>query len=183
MARTVNTGVHTHDRGPPRWLFAVGVLGRRAQVQRRSPAWKRDRGGICRSSCTCRVANHGLQRSAFDESLRLLDWWLGCGWGGAIVSNEKTCVRHAIRPDRIALARRGTRPIRDLQCPAARKPDGPRCRDLCSAPSRPDAVIPFCLPGRRVRLLCHDGERPAALDLPHACIERGQARPPRHRAA
>ena len=68
---------------------------------------------------------------------------------------------------------RGARagPIRGLQCPAARKPDRARCRDFCSAPSRPDAVLPFCLPGRRVRFLCHDGEWPTALDLPHACIE------------
>ena len=64
---------------------------------------------------------------------------------------------------------------------AAREPDRARRRDLRAAPSRSDAVLPFRLPGRRVRLLRHDGQRPAALDLPHACLEGRRQRPARDR--
>ena len=39
----------------------------------------------------------------------------------------------------------------------------------------PTLVLSVCLPGRHVRFLRDDGERPTALDLPHACIEGGRA--------
>src|SRR5262249_4985148 len=98
-------------------------------------------------------------------------------------SDQGIDVRYTIRVDRVALARRATGAIRDLQGPLARKPDRARRRDVRSTPSRPDAVVPLCLPRRHVRLLRHDGERHPALDLPHACGECGQGRPPRDRAA
>ena len=49
--------------------------------------------------------------------------------------------------------------------------------------ARPVARLPLRLPGRDVRLLRHDREWAAALDLPHSCREgRGRGRD-RHRAA
>src|SRR5215467_8462064 len=98
-------------------------------------------------------------------------------------SHQGIDVRYPIRVDRVALARRPTGAIRDLQGPLARKPNRARRCDVRSTPSRPDAVVPLCLPRRHVRLLRHDGERHPALDLPHARVERGQGRPPRDRAA
>src|SRR5215467_4656357 len=98
-------------------------------------------------------------------------------------SHQGIDVRYPIRVDRVALARRATGAIRDLQGPLARKPNRARCRDVRSTPSRPDAVLPLFLPRRHVRLLRHDGERHSALDLPHARVERGQGRPPRDRTA
>src|SRR5215831_5385004 len=88
-----------------------------------------------------------------------------------------------MRVDRVALARRAGGAIRELQGPLARKPNRARRRDVRSTSSRPDAVVPLCLPRRHVRLLRYDGERHPALDLPHACGERGQGRPPRDRTA
>ena len=59
----------------------------------------------------------------------------------------------------------------DYSVPQRAEPDRARCRDLCAAPSRSDAVLSLRLPGRHVRLVRHDGERPPALDLPHPCVE------------
>ena len=38
-------------------------------------------------------------------------------------------------------------------------------------------VLPLRLPRRHVRLLRHDRQRPAALDLPHACEQGCKQRP------
>src|SRR5215813_2066286 len=92
-------------------------------------------------------------------------------------SDQGLDVRYPIRLDRVALARRATGTIRELQGPLARKPDRARRRDVRSTSSRPDAVIPLCLPRGHVRLLRHDRERAAALDLPYARVECSEGRP------
>ena len=74
-------------------------------------------------------------------------------------------------------------PLRELRRAAAREPDRARRGDLRAAPYRSDAVVSLRLPGRRVRLLRDDGERPAALDLPHARREGRGRRAARDRAA
>ena len=76
-----------------------------------------------------------------------------------------------------ALARQGGRPLPDLRRAAAREPDRARRGDLGAAPRRPDARLPLRLPRRHVRQLRHDGQRPPALDLPHAHLEGGGGRP------
>ena len=58
---------------------------------------------------------------------------------------------------------------------AARQPDRARRRHLRAAPYRSDPVVSLRLPGRHVRLLRHDRQRPAALDLPHARREGRRA--------
>ena len=63
------------------------------------------------------------------------------------------------------------RPLSDLCRAAARKSDGARRRHLGAAQYRSDIVVSFRLPGRRVRLLRHDGEWQAALDLPHPYLQ------------
>src|SRR5215831_14627693 len=92
-------------------------------------------------------------------------------------SDQGIDVRYPIRLDRVALARRATGTIPDLQGPLARKPDRARRRDVRSTSSRPDAVVPLCLPRGHVRLLRHDRERAAALDLPYARVECSEGRP------
>src|SRR5262249_20853603 len=82
---------------------------------------------------------------------------------------EGTDGRFTIRVDRVALARRTGGAIRDIQGSLARKPNRARRRHLRAASPRPDAVLSLRLPGGHVRLLRHDREWPAALDLPHPC--------------
>ena len=55
------------------------------------------------------------------------------------------------------------------EVPLRAEPDRARRRHVRAAPPRSDAVLSLCLPGRHVRLLRHDRERPPALDLPHPC--------------
>ena len=55
--------------------------------------------------------------------------------------------------------------------PSARKSDCARRCYLRAAPSRSDAVLSLRVPGRHVRLLRDDRQRPAALDLPDACFQ------------
>ena len=57
---------------------------------------------------------------------------------------------------------------RDLHGAAAREPDRARRRHLGAAQRRSHAVLSLRLPRRHVRLVRHDGQRPPALDLPHA---------------
>src|SRR5215813_7620017 len=92
-------------------------------------------------------------------------------------SDQGIDVRYPIRLDRVALARRATGTIPDLQGPLARKPDRARRRDVRSTSSRPDADVSLCLPRGDQRLLRHDREWAAALDLPHARLERSEGRP------
>ena len=54
---------------------------------------------------------------------------------------------------------------------------------LGAAPRRPDARLPLRLPGRHVRQLRHDRQRPPALDVPHAHLEGRRGRPRRDRPA
>ncbi len=69
------------------------------------------------------------------------------------------------------------------EVPLRAEPDRARRRHLGTAQRRCHAVLPLRLPRRHVRLLRHDGQRPAALDLPHPRLEGGIGRPPHHRAA
>ena len=59
--------------------------------------------------------------------------------------------------------------------------DGARRRHPHPAPARPDARLPLRLPRRHVRLVRDDGQRPRALDLPHA-RRRGRAAAARSRS-
>src|SRR6266566_6293635 len=74
-------------------------------------------------------------------------------------SDQGIDVRYTIRVDRVALARRATGTIRDLQGPLARKPNRARCGDVRATPPRPDTVVPLCLSRWHVRFLRHDRER------------------------
>ena len=74
------------------------------------------------------------------------------------------------------LARRPRGRIPGLRRAAARAPDRARRGHRNPARAGRDAVLSLRLPGRHVRLLRHGGERPAALDLPHARQRGGRRR-------
>src|SRR6266567_9218095 len=116
----------------------------------------------------------GFHREAFGYDLRLIH---------LTYRGEGNDVRFTTRTNRIALARRARGAIRDIQGSLARKSDRARRGHVRATSPRPDAVLPLRLPGRHVRLLRHDRERPAALDLPHACRDRRRRWPPRDRPA
>jgi hypothetical protein len=79
--------------------------------------------------------------------------------------------RSAVRSESVAVAWRRAGALPGLCGAPAAEPDRARCGDLRAAPSRSDAVLPLCLPGRHVRVVRHDGQWPPALDLPHPCLE------------
>src|SRR5205807_3023344 len=105
----------------------------------------------------------GFHREAFGYDLRLIQ---------LAYRGEGNDVRFTTRANRLALARRARGTIRDIQGSLARKSDRARRRYVRATSPRPDAILPLRLPGRHVRLLRHDRERPAAVDLPHACRHR-----------
>ena len=68
----------------------------------------------------------------------------------------------------LGLEGRRRRRLPGIRGPAPPEPDRARRSHLHPARARPDARLPLRLPGRHVRLVRDDGERRAALDLPHA---------------
>src|ERR1051326_8717082 len=92
-------------------------------------------------------------------------------------------VQRAVGTESVAMARRRRWPLRELLRAAARKSDRARRGDVGAAQSRFLARLSVRLPGRHVRFLCHDRQRPAAMDLPHARLAGRRWRPTDDRPA
>src|SRR5579883_570251 len=84
---------------------------------------------------------------------------------------------HDDRTPGLPVARHANRPLPGFFRPAAGESDRARRGDLLAPPPRSLAVLAVRLPGRRMRLVRHDRQRPAALDVAHPRVPGGSKRP------
>ena len=81
------------------------------------------------------------------------------------------------------MARESARRVSALSSAAPRLADRARCHHMDSASPGRDPRVPVRLPRRHVRLLCHDGQRQGALDVPHARSQSRQGQSDHHRTS